>query len=448
MLGFFVSSLTNVTQRYLSIGIGFNNTILTQRYFKQCGTILFVFSIITILLGETIGVWFVMNKLVIPIERLNAAFWVFQFSLISIFCSINQINYEGAVISFEKMNIYAYIGIFEAIARLIIAYAVVHSSFDHLIVYSILTALVSVIVLAFHIIYCRLNFKICVLGLCWDNGLVGEMIKFISANLFGCFAWSAGVQGSNIIMNLFLGPIVNAAKGISMQISSVVSKFTSSIMTAIKPQIIKSYASGDVTYMMDLVMKSSKLTFFISSIIVVPILIEIEFILKLWLNIVPEYAVSFSRIVIVESLAMIFISPLWISANATGNIKRNQVYGRIFTLSILPLSYITLSIKPNAVIVVSIGALMQYLYWFYCIYDIKKQLNLNVFLYIKSVIIPSFSIFIILFIIGVILNNFGVSGTFIHFLMTFVILIVLGVLFAYLFMTHSERKYIYNILRK
>ena len=294
MLGFFTSSLTNVSQRYLNIGIGSKDKIQTILYFKQCSTILFVFSLITLLLGETIGLWFVINKLVIPTERLFAAFWVYQFSLVSVICSINQVNFLGAIVAHEKMDVYAFLGLFEGIARLIIAFIILNSSCDHLILYAGLTALISILILIFHIVYCRIKFEICSLQLCWDKKLVKEMTKFISVNLFGCFAWSAGVQGSNIVMNLFFGPVVNAAKAISMQESTVVLKFTDSIMTAVKPQIIKSYASGDVSYMLSLMMKTSKLSFFISIIIAGPILIKTDYILTLWLKNVPEYAAIFS----------------------------------------------------------------------------------------------------------------------------------------------------------
>lgn len=446
MLGFFTSSLTNVSQRYLNIGIGSNDKSLTVKYFKQCGIILFAFSLLTLLVGETCGLWFVLNKLVVPQERLNAVIWVYQFSLISIVCSINQVNFLGAIVAHERMNFYAYLGLFEALARLIVAFLITKSSYDHLIVYAGLTALVSIIVLILHIIYCRIKFDICHFGFCWDKPLVKEMGKFISANLFGCFAWSAGVQGTNVVLNLFFGPVVNAAKGISTQVGSVISRFTESIMTAVKPQMIKSYALGDITYMMSLLMKTSKLAFFLSAIFIVPILIETEYILSLWLKNVPEYAVAFSRIVIIESLASIFVNPLWIAANATGDIKRNQIYGRIFTLLALPLSYILLSHIPDPILALSVCALMQYLYWFYCIYDIKRQLNLKVTVYIKEVILPSLFLFAFLLILGFFIDHICAGEYFINFLGKTIFLVFFGVLMSYMLMTRRERRVIMSFI--
>ena len=448
LLGFFTSSLTNTSQRYLNLGIGLGDKKLTIRYFKQCGTILFFFSLVTFLLGETIGLWFVMNKLVIPAERMFAALWVYQFSLISVVCSINQVNFLGAIVAHERMNIYAYLGLFEAFARLFVAFSITKSSYDHLILYAGLTAIVSILVFVFHIVYCKVKFDICRIGLCWDKSLVKEMTNFISANIFGCFAWSVGVQGSNIIMNLFFGPVVNAAKGVSLQVSTVVSRFTDSVMTAVKPQIIKSYASGNISYMLNLIMKSSKLSFFISAIIAVPILMETDSILNLWLKNVPAYAVSFTRIVIIEAMASVFITPLWIGVNATGNIKRNQIYGRLFTLAVLPLSYLMLCVYPNPTLAVAVCAFMQYLYWMYCVYDIKKQLNLNLHLYIIQVVLPSFILFIVLIFVGLLINKIWISETFVHSLINSLILIIIGIIISFRLMTRGERLFVKQFICK
>lgn len=448
LLGFFMSSLTNVSQRYLNLGIGFNDDCLTIKYFKQCGTILFLFSLFVLFIGETIGLWFVMNKLIVPSERIVATFWVYQFSLISIICSINQVNFLGAIIAHEKMNVYAYLGLFEAVARLLVAFLIVNSTFDHLILYSALTAMVSVIVFVFHFLYCHFKFETCRIGFHWDRPLVREMFSFISANLFGCLAWSAGVQGSNIVMNIFFGPVVNAAKGISAQITAVVSRFTDNVMTAIKPQIIKSYASGDIAYTLNLAMKSSKLSFFISAIISVPILIETEYIISLWLSRVPEFTVVFSRIVVVEAFATVFVSPLWIVANATGNIKRNQVYGRIFSLLALPISYVTLIYLPIPVLPVIICALMQFCYWGYCVYDIKRQLNLSIKSYLAQVVFPSFSLLGLLLLFGILVSKVSVSDTLVIFLMKVAILILMGAILSYLFMTKSEKTMVKSLVLK
>lgn len=449
MLGFFTSSLTNVTQRYLNLGIGLEDKNTTIKYFKQLGTLLFLFSLITFVLAETIGIWFLLNKLVIPEARMKAAFWVYQFTIVSILCTINQVNFLGAIIAHEKMNIYAYLGIFEALARLIIAYVVLKSQFDHLILYAGLMSFVSIIVFLFHLIYCKINFDICHIGLYWDRTLVKDMAKFISANIFGCFAYAAGVQGTDIIMNLFFGPIVNAAKGISSQIGAAITKFADNIMAAVKPQIIKSYASGNIQYLLSLINKSSKLAFFISAIIAVPIIVHTEPILQWWLKIVPEHTIGFSRLVIIESLANVFITPLWIAASATGNIRRNQIYGRIFNLLSFPISYLFLIIYPNAILaVIIISTIMQYLYLCYCVYDIKLQLQLNINEYIKEVIFPAIIMFCTLYAIGVITNYIWITNSFVYIIIKILLMVIIGILLSYTLMTKGERDMIKGLLIK
>lgn len=185
-----------------------------------------------------------------------------------------------------------------------------------------LMALVSIIVWLFYATYCLKNFSECKLRFYWNPALVKEMSRFTGQNLFGCFAWSAGVQGTNILLNLFFGPTVNAARAVSVQISAVVTRFTENIMTAVKPQIIKSYAIGNQEYMITLIEKSSKYAYFFAALLAIPIMIEIEFILNIWLGQVPEYTVIFARLVLCEALVGVFISPLWIAANATGRIKK------------------------------------------------------------------------------------------------------------------------------
>ena len=258
IMAFFISSLSNVSQRYMNIGLGKQDIREVEYAFRQSFTLMCLLSAILLLLGETLGLWFVYNKLVIPPDRTVAALWVYQFSLISVLSAINQVPLMGSIVAHERMNMYAYLGLFEACARLLIVYFLkVFGTFDSLILYGMLTALVSFITWLLYAIYCIRVFSECKLRFYWDHSLVKDMSRFIGQNLFGCFAWSAGIQGTNILLNLFFGPAINAARAISVQVSAVVTRFTENIMTAVKPQIIKSYASGDREYMIVLIVKSS-----------------------------------------------------------------------------------------------------------------------------------------------------------------------------------------------
>ena len=443
ILGFFTSSLSNAAQRYMSIGLGENDLLETEHAFRQSVTLMFLLSIVLFIIGETIGLWFVYNKLVIPAGRLQAAVWIYHFSLVSVISAINQVPLMAAIIARERMNIYAYLGLFEAFTKLAIVYILMlTNSIDSLIMYGGLMAIVSILTFLFYLFYCVHNFLECKYSFYWNRPLVKEMLHFISYNLFGCFAWSAGVQGTNIILNLFFGPTVNAARAIAVQVSTVVTHFTGNIMTAVKPQIIKSYVSGEKEYMMTLIERSTKYAFFFTSLLAIPIIIEIEFILQLWLGQVPEYTVSFTRLVLCESLFGVFTPSLWIATNATGRIKNNQVYGRLITLSILPLSYLMLRFFSDPKIPFVIAIFSNIIYWFYCLFDIRKQLSLNIKRYIIEVVKPTFILSILLTGIGIIESYLIGEDSVFRFIIIFSSLSLVGILIILIILHKNERDFL------
>lgn len=447
ILSFFTSSLSNVTQRFLNIGIGKGDLTKTTYYFRQSFTILIIISIAILILGETVGLWFVSNKLVIPPDRLNAAIWVFQFSIMSTICSIMQVAFVGDIVAREKMDAYAYLGLFEAAARLGIAYSLKVSSCDHLILFGFLTALVSVATTFFYIIYAKRSFSECECRLYFDKDLLKQMSKFIGANLFGCLAWSIGNQGITIILNLFFGPIVNAARGLATQISGAVMRFTDSIMTAIKPQIIKSYASNDYSYMSLLIEKGSKFSFFLICFIAVPVMVECKRFLYVWLGQVPDYAVAFTRLVIVEQMISVFITPLWIAANATGNIMRNQVYGRLFTLLALPVSYGMLMFNKNPILPMFILIICNIFYWGYCLWDIHGQIALEYKKYLLRVVVPALFFLFTMSFIGIVFTSVAIKTNILHIIFVTVITDFLGLGFLFLILTKQEKQYILKFIK-
>ena len=449
IISFFISSLSNVSQRYMNIGLGKQNLQEVEHAFRQSFTLMWLLSTMLLLFGETFGLWFVYNKLVIPPDRMVAALWVYQFSLVSVLSAINQVPLMGAIVAHEKMNMYAYLGLFEAFARLLIAYLLkISATFDSLILYGMLTALVSVITWLFYAVYCVRSFSECKLRFYWDLFLVKDMSRFIGQNLFGCFAWSAGVQGTNILLKLFFGPTVNAARAVSVQVSAVVTRFTENIMTAVKPQIIKSYASGDREYMIVLIKKSSKYAYFLAALFAIPVIIEIEFILEVWLGQVPEHTVAFTRLVLCESLIGVFIPPLWIAANATGRIKNNQVYGRMFTLAILPISYLLLKVQQDPMIPFFVAVVANIGYWFYCLYDIHVQIRLDIRCYLKEVVMPGFYLSLILCSVGFIQSWMIPEDTFARFLLVFASMLIVGVCVVYRLLSVGERAVLQGYIQR
>lgn len=449
ILAFFTSSLSNASQRYLSIGLGKEDLSETTVAFKQGFTLMLIFSLAVLVLGETVGLWFVSNKLVIPPNRVSAALWIYQFALISTICSINQVTFMAAIVAREKMGVYAYLGIFEAVARLAIAFMLQWiTNVDHLILFGFMTAVVSILTFIFHISYCVLKFPEVKCRVCWHKRLVKEMSGFISANLFGCFAWAAGVQGINIILNMFFGPVVNAARGIAVQINGVVSRFTENVMTAMKPQIIKSYAGGELDYMKMLIEKSTKYMAILAAFLAIPIMFEAKFVLQLWLGQVPDYTVVFIRLVLIEQMIWALVPPLWIAANATGEIKKNQVYGRIFLLAALPVSYGLLCVVKNPVVPMVVLIISDAGYWLYCLYDIHNQISLDITRYFKkSIMPPSIFVIVLVGINSVALLLYGTDNL-VRLSIVVSATIVFGCVGCYCILEKEEKKVVKRIIKK
>lgn len=265
-----------------------------------------IFSVVIFILAETVGLWMVYTQLSIPASRLDAAVWAYHFAIISVVCSILQVPFLAAIIANERMKIYAYIGLFEACGRLVIAFLLAIGNCDKLILFSALSATVSILTLMSYMLYDRISFQECRISWIWQSNLVKEMLQFIGYTMFGCLAWSVSNQGINIVLNIFFGPAINAARAIAIQVSSTTDRFSSSLITAAVPQIIKSYAEKDVNYMTNIIEKASKFAFFLACTIAVPIIWETEYILHIWLGQVPEYTVVFTRLLVVDSLINIF----------------------------------------------------------------------------------------------------------------------------------------------
>lgn len=219
-------------------------------------------------------------------------------------------------------------------------------------------------------------------------------------------------------------------------------------MTAVKPQIIKSYASGDREYMIVLIKKSSKYAYFLAALFAIPVIIEIEFILEVWLGQVPEHTVAFTRLVLCESLIGVFIPPLWIAANATGRIKNNQVYGRMFTLAILPISYLLLKVQQDPMIPFFVAVVANIGYWLYCLFDIHRQLKLDVVRYMLEVVKPAIFLSVFLLFVGFVLVYYIQEDSFYRFLIVLASMLLVGTGVIYGLLSEGEREFVSSIFRK
>lgn len=341
MMGLLNSTMSASTQRYLNyeLGKGDNNFIQLRKTFCMCFNIYLLLSLIFFVLAETVGLWFLNTQLIIPSDRIVAANWVFQFSVFSVINTLLVNPYNAVIIAHERMNLYAYVSILEAILKLIIVYLLYISPIDRLISYGFMVLVVSMMITMIYRIYCIRQYKESHYYIVKDKYLFKELISYSGWNLFGAVAGLVKGQGLNILLNMFFNPSINAARGIAYQINTHITMFFTNFYTAVRPQITKYYAQGDLDNMFKLVFRSSKLACYLILVVALPIVIEAPFIVKLWLGQLPEYVVPFVRLIVVISAVDSMAAPLMTTAHATGKIALYQsIVGTMIILNI-PISY-------------------------------------------------------------------------------------------------------------
>lgn len=349
-------SLSASISRYITFELGKGEKSRIKEVFSTSVIIQLSLALIVCILLESVGVWFLNTQMTIPTERLYAANWVLQFSIITFAFNLISVPYNAAIIAHEHMGAFAFIGVFEAISKLFIAYLLYISPIDNLIFYAFLMCLLSVIIRLVYQMYCCKNFPECRFSFSYNKTLLKEMFGFAGWNFIGASSAVLRDQGVNILLNIFCGPLVNAARGIAMQVSSAAQQFSTSFTTALNPQITKSFASGDKDYSFKLVFQGAKLTFILVLLISLPIILEAPLILKFWLGIVPEYAVIFVQLVLIYGLSESVSYSMVTLMLATGNIRNYQLLVGGCQMLNFPLSYILLKlgVTPEYTFVVSI----------------------------------------------------------------------------------------------
>lgn len=344
LFGVLSGSLSAATQRYITFGIGQYNKEYLSTVFSTSVFIHVLLCLIIIVLAETIGLWFLNNEMQIPLDRADAAMWVYQCAVISAVIMIMSVPYNAVIIAHEKMGAFAIISLLEGFLKLGIVYLLLLFSVDKLILYAILLVLTQLLVRCCYTIYCNKHFLETKLQKVKDFALVKEMTIFSMWSLMGNVAYVSYTQGLNVLLNMFFAPAVNAARGVALQVQSAVNQFVQNFQVALNPQITKSYAVGNVSYMHCLVFRSARFSFFMLLILSLPILIETEAILDLWLTVVPEYTVTFLRLILLTTWINSIANPMIVSVKATGKIKRYESVVGVLMLLILPISYLFLKL--------------------------------------------------------------------------------------------------------
>ena len=333
MLSFLNSTMSSATSRFLTYELGLNNEKKLNETFNAAIIIHLVIAIIVVLIADTVGLWFLYNKLVIPSDRMVAAFWVLQFSIISSFLGITQVPYNACIIAHEKMDVFAFMQILGSVLKLGIVYMLTIVNYDKLITYSFLLLIVSLLIMMIYRVYAIRHFKECHFRFKISKEIIRPMISFSGWDLFGHFGYTFRYQGTNMVLNLFFGPIVNAASGITATVQGVLIQFSNNITLAVKPQIIKRYASGDIQSMVNLLNKSLRLNLFMILLVTIPTSIEIPLLLSLWLTDVPDYCVSFCRIALWANVISSYSQLVYAGLQATGDLKKTSINRNIIYVS-------------------------------------------------------------------------------------------------------------------
>lgn len=340
MFGILSGSLSAAISRFITFELGKGNFDRLKRIFSTSVNIQIILIAIIVVLMETIGLWFLNYKMVIPEGRMTAANWVFQFSVITFAINLLSVPYNAVIIAHEKMSAFAYISIVDVTLKLIVAFIIAYNPFDRLVYYGLLIMLVGLINRSIYAIYSKKHFEEATYHFVFDKGLMKEMFGFAGWNFIGSSSALLRDHGSNILINLFFGTTINAARGIAMQVSLAATSFVTSFTTAVNPQITKSYATGNRDYMMKLVFQSAKFSFFILLFVALPIIVSTPYILNVWLVDVPENSVIFVRLILVFVLSETLASPLVTVMLATGKIRNYQMIVGGFQMLNFPITYV------------------------------------------------------------------------------------------------------------
>lgn len=365
MFSMISSSFTSAISRFITFELGKGDVEQLKRVFSTSIMVQVGLCLIVVIVAETFGLWFLYEKMVIPDGRLNAAFWVFQLSVLSFVISLQTIPYTSSIISHERMSAFAYISIYEVVCKLIICFVVLSASIDKLVLLSILMCCISISSQIVYIWYCKKHFEECSYHFTFDKVLLKKMFGFAGWNFVGSSGWVLRAQGGTILFNLFGGPAANAANGIASALSSAVTGFVSNFTTAFNPQITKNYAAKKYVELNRLLIYCSKISFFMLLFIGLPVMLNTHFILSLWLGYVPEHSAELVRLIILFSLSETISTSLITAKLATGNIRNYQlIVGGVQLLSV-PLAYIVLKLGAPiesiyvSYFVVSVGCLIS-----------------------------------------------------------------------------------------
>lgn len=385
IFGFLNGAMSGASARFLSFELGRKDYRKLSEVFSVLVVSHLGIAICVLILCETVGLWLVLDKLTLPESQMNIALWVFQISIVSSLLSITLVPYTAILISYENMKIYAYIGIAEALLKLGVVFLLIIIPGNKLLIYSILLLAVQLFLNVFYRVYCTRNYQCCHFRLYKNMKLYSEIFGFVGGDLIGNISVIAQGQGLNILLNIFFGPVVNAARGITFQVQGAVQQFSNNFITAMRPQIIKLYAENKISEMIRLVERGSCFSFYLLWILILPIYFNMSYILHLWLGKYPDYTEQFLSIVLAITLVNALKSPRSMVFHATGKVKFvNMVIGTMLIMT-FPLSYVILRFGGSPVSVFVISLIMILLTEFVSVFILKRYVTFSARRYLMTV---------------------------------------------------------------
>lgn len=447
LFSFLNAAMTSASQRFITYTLPHNDLEESRNVFSASLTIQLLLAVLLILLVELFGVWFLNNRLNIPPDRLNAANIAFQFSIATFCIHMLRVPYESSVIANEKMTFFAYASIFDALLKLAIVLALRVAEVDKLILYAILLAIESFLMLGFYIVYCRRKFNTCVFRKVKNRNLYAKLFSFSGWSLMGSATNVATQNGFIFLLNIFCGVAVNAAMGVANQVNTAVTSFVSSFQTSYRPQIVKSYAKGDISHLNSLITSTSKISFSLMIIPTMVLLANMPLVLKLWLGNVPNYATEFCQLILVCVIIDAITGSYNAAIMATGKIRSYQMAISLSFLMDLLISYALLKfgIVPYLVLLSRI-ATRGLTNMAIGLYYIRKELNFKIKEYLKSCIFPIMTTFLICLPVLFLVTQYSNGWTRL-FLSAISVSVIMILCVMYIILEKHERTYILALIK-
>lgn len=447
-LTIFTNALSTACQRFFSIEIGKRDIEGLNRVFNSMSLLYILAGTLVLVIAETAGVWFLHHEMKIPIERMDAASVILQCTLISFFVSIIVSPFQAIIIAKEDMKIYAYVGIYDVVVKLLIAYLLQLFSTDKLVLYAILLLIASVSTQLIYFVFTINKYKEIKLGLKWNSSTIKSIISFSGWSFVGCLAFLCNAQGLNLLLNVFFGPIVNAAYNIGNSVKNAVNQLGSNFFVAVRPSLIKEYAANNIEYVRKLFMFSTKVIFCLLFMIMFPIIVETEGILSLWLGKVGAYMVAFVRLMLVWALMLSVSEPITAIVQAANKVKCYHLKVDLFTLLSLPIAYIAFKFGASPVWAFIISIMVLCVAHVIRLFILRNIINVGIRYYFKNIVLRVLLVIFLSFILSELLEVVLISNSTLSLFTRIILEVVISIGFSYIvLLTVDERIRVHGMIK-